>query len=352
MIIIITNNNVIKFKDNNINEMDLSCDVYPFENYLLLFRKNSDSKLNRFGCDVTKEEVRGNVIIYKKGNKSLLNEFESNDEVAEVMLYFKIKFSYLKIELLDNFMIDEKLKKDKNDSSYITFGRYPQKIITDESLIIELDKIDKKNSFGYIELTGSEYQRLHALGNSIITCQGKTYSIKKDKNYYFEVLPLSWEVLYDFDDIILCSDKVIDCYYYNKQKHNMILCDKSIDENDYYFSDIRKYLNRYFLDKAFTKNEKERIITYVSDDVLEEKVSLVSKDILSYLKNVCCEATDYASCVGAVELNEKYHVGWWLKSCGSDSDKVLSVKDDTRKLLEQICFKTRNGIRPIIHITK
>lgn len=109
------------------------------------------------------------------------------------------------------------------------FGRYPQSEITDSFIKTEIVQNDEAEN-GIISYNGNLYYR-----------EGKRI---------FEYEPIQWRVLsVASDGIYVVSKKILDC--------------KPYDDNDsciWAQSTLRSWLNNYFYNFAFTKNEKQAII--------------------------------------------------------------------------------------------
>ncbi len=275
MVIIITSYNSIEITSidklfEDISKEDL-CDLLNAKNVKSISNMNlNDDKLrslcymydpegaikqrerNQFAVEFSNyNNIYGDIIICKNINNKFY-DFE-DDELAEIILTLVNEADFLQIGF-----IKENIEPDL-DSLYLSFGKYPQSLVTDKKLSNILDTIEDTNDEGYIVYKKKEYQKLTAIGSKTILINGVNFEIEKWKSYYFLVEPLQWDILYDNDDILLICDKIVDNYYFNKKKHNLVLDNQSINENDFYFSDVRKYLNRYFLNKAFTKKEIDRI---------------------------------------------------------------------------------------------
>ena len=68
----------------------------------------------------------------------------------------------------------------------IQLGRYPQTLVTDQTLIDALSQIESINSNGYIEYQGEEYAKCPCTFDS-------SFGYEKWTLYYFKVEPITWE---------------------------------------------------------------------------------------------------------------------------------------------------------------
>ena len=332
----------IKFLSNmNLHDEKLKelCYVYDPEGAI------KQREINKFAVNSSSyNSIYGDIVVCKKiGNN--FYDFE-DDELAEIILTLVNEANYLEIGF-----ITENTEPDL-ESLYLSFGKYPQKLVVDKKLSNILDTIEETNNDGYIVYKKKEYQKLTAIGSKSIYINGSFFEIEKWKSYYFLVEPLQWDILYDNDDILLICDKIIDNYYFNKKKHNLVLDNEAINENDFYFSDVRKYLNRYFLNKAFTKKEIDRIVSTISDDNIDEKVSLLSKEIIKYVEHINPEPTDYAICMGCEILDDLGHASWWLRSEGENIDETATIGSEGYNINYVKSYSKKCGIRPVIHLKK
>lgn len=335
--------------------------VYNLNNKLLsncfyCVNPNANKEFNEFATTLSNlKKYYGDVVITKQTSDLKLVEFTDDEEIADVILQLVSNFDFLKVGFLDDDLVGRNYDQLFENTSLVSFGKYPQELIKDNELIDKLDKYFiekglKENQ--YFKYDNKEYYVIKAIGTSKVTIKKQQIQITKGKNYYFSVDPITWSVLYEEDDVLLLCNNVIDYYYYNKDKHNLILDNNSIDENDFYFSDIRKFLNRYFYNKAFTESEKNKIISIIHGNDIDEKVSLVSTDIIEYIKSMDAIASDYAICMGAERLDKEDHTSWWLKSKGQNGDQSAIATVLGNKVSSLLSYGKKSGIRPIIHVEK
>ena len=300
---------------------------------------------NEFATEFSNyNNIYGDIVICKKIGSQYF-DFE-DDELAEIILSLVTEAEFLQIGFL------KENEEPELDSLYLSFGKYPQTLVTDKKLSNILDTIEDTNDEGYIVYKKKEFQKLTAIGSKTLYINGANFEIEKWKSYYFLVEPLQWDILYDNDDILLICDKIIDNYYFNKKKHNLVLDNQSINENDFYFSDVRKYLNRYFLNKAFTKKEIDKIVSTISDENVDEKVSLLSEEIIEYVTHINPEPTDYALCMGCELIDDEGHASWWLRSEGDNIDETATIGSEGYKINYVRSYAKKCGIRPVIHLKK
>lgn len=345
MVIIVNPHNKISIS-KEINPYDHKEETISFniglKNKLIgLYSLEKNNDYNEFASEITGEEVYGDFIILKC-NKDLTNisSFSSSKEIIDIILLIISKFHYLTLD-------DE---GEIKTIETISFGSYPQSLVTDGDIISELEHLKTVNSKGYIVFDDKEYARVRFNYDGIVKFHGNNYPIMKNKNYYFLVEKIKWLVLYDDEKKILISDKVIDYYPYNLKVHKVCLGNTIIDENEYYFSDIRKYLNDYFYELAFTKDEQQQIISPINDNNFQDRVTLLSNEIIDYIEETNCQTSEFGAFIGCTELDEQYNVSWWLKSKGTSSLDVQVITNKGKQTSNYNCVKDKCGIRPLIYI--
>lgn len=340
---------------NSYNKIFISKENNPYENkeetiafniglsnkLIGLYSLRKDNSYNRFASEITGGDVYGDFVILKC-NKDLTNIscFSSSKEIIDIILLIISKFHYL---TLDN-------EGEERNIESISFGKYPQSLVTDINIIKELDLLKTVDDKGYVKLNDKEYARIRFNYDGIVKFHGVNYPIMKNRNYYFLVEEIKWLVLYDDEKKILISDKVLDYYPYNLRVHKVCLGNTMIDENEYYFSDIRKYLNEYFYELAFTKVEQRQIISPINDNNFQDRVTLLSNEIIDYIDDTNCQTSEFGAFIGCTELDEQYNVSWWLKSKGNSSSDVQVITNKGKQTSNYSCVKDKCGIRPLIYL--
>ena len=286
----------------------------------------------------------------------------------------------------------------ENDNLYINLGRYPQTVVTDESIISALSSISFTNSKGYIEYNGNEYKKIFANpydsynfnnGNEII--EGNTY--------YYLVEPIKWRIITEDDDTYtLLSEIALDniCFYGIDSER--IINGNTVYPNNYEYSNIRAWLNGYngtsydvddytnkgFIDIAFNMKEKELInltlvdnsevslgtgySSYICNDTNDKVYLLSYQDITNFEYGFNTDqsrktnTTDYIRSVGCSISTGASNYGycyWWLRSPYVDyphstslvrSDGLV-IKDGNMFYFGYINY-TFYGVRPAITISK
>lgn len=138
----------------------------------------------------------------------------------------------------DDGRFETRFRISTNEFAY---GKYPQSVVTNTSVVNALESINVTNSKGYKEYNGNEY-------------------IKVSSNYY-KVEPIVWKVLSsDSDSVLLLSEEIL---------YGMRFDD---DSNAYENSEIRSWLTVNFFDKAF-----KQINAIEEDDDTGDKIFLLSR---------------------------------------------------------------------------
>lgn len=175
---------------------------------------------------------------------------------------------------------------------YVYFGSYPQTYQPDISVITS-----RKDAYGYYYGTdGNKYAKV------VADTYGENYSfsdgtrVENGATYYFKVEPLKWRILkIENGNALLLCEKAIDQVQFNYSDSPHRLDDNTvIYSSNYKYSDVRAFLNGYsqdeifiengtywgeesalswenkgFLQKAFTFEERNHILTTVVDNSTE-----------------------------------------------------------------------------------
>lgn len=185
------------------------------------------------------------------------------------------------------------------DDGFIYFGEYPQRVVTDASIINTLNQlsISDINENGYYEYNGNQYAKVRTTrSGEFISTGTKMYA---NRYYWFKVEPIKWFPLYPSgNEIWLVSNCILDGSYYR----NVSPCDESNDEcidddgylNEYEYSDLRQALEAFY-DNAFSYYEKKDI-ELIEFECYDYTMVLSSEEIdavLSFYENWYPKFTDY-----------------------------------------------------------
>ncbi len=272
------------------------------------------------------------------------------------------------------------------EPEYVTFGSYPQSKVTDEALLRELNALTPEwKSYGYfsgngfigsakasddmkyadVTLNGVSYRGVVCSAYRPYCCHIPPENTRQESRlalnqvYWFRRDPIRWIVL-DRATGLLMSEKVLDSQAFN----TLIYTDdpggrvsmgegiekavyytdeeKTVNATDYYYSDIRAWLNGVFLPSAFNEAERERLSKVKIDNsawneketkypvkTFEDQVFLLSfKDVTEprYGFSAMAESpdprraalpTDYALAQGSWAQPDPMNEGttwWWLRS--------------------------------------
>lgn len=253
----------------------------------------------------------------------------------------------------------------------VTFGSYPQNLVTDSALISALGTYDGSwKSYGYV--LGTIEEKRVPLFEDYAYYIDKTYNGKKYRGvyftkfrtdtpvlesrpsctrqlkngynintvYWFEYAPITWEVVgTKGGGKVLLSEKVLDSqeFYYNAGSDMRVRRDYqgvlgNVYDNNYQYSSIRKWLNVDFYDTAFSASEKAKILLTTQDNSpsttgkdnntftcadTQDKVFLLStKEVKEYIpeaKERLKNGTDYAKCQNLWLISGKCG-SWMLRS--------------------------------------
>lgn len=295
---------------------------------------------------------------------------------------------------------------------YITFGKYPQSLVTDENTISKLNLIDKDFSkFNYesavmyykdVELNGVKYRGIkmdHERYLLSYTVDDRGY--ERGKTYWFEYEDIRWRIL-NADKGIIISDLVIDnqpfCEkIYQKEEYDDSKFNHPFNcygdpefqfyANNYEHSTLRKWLNNDFYNTALIESEKGSVISTEVDNTacIEEfnsnntvdKVYLLSYFELSdedtfnmsinydYLKNG--NISDYAIIQGADVRhfqfyknmydynhydNRKNYCNQWLRTAGADMSQWSSFMYYEGRPMNILYLQVDQaaGVRPVMTV--
>lgn len=233
---------------------------------------------------------------------------------------------------------------NENGNKFIYFGKYPQTLLEDNSIISILNQIET-DEYGYITYSNVTY--LKATANThdkkaYKSLSGKT-EIKNGQDYYFIVEEIKWRVIDTGNNTYeLLSEYTLD----NGAFFGGVDGDLGVREidgqkvfaNNYMYSDVRKYLNETFYNLSFANIEKEIIMTTHVDNSYKtgldfnsdmdptayactdtyDKVYLISyKDYQKKAINKQSRVTDYAianGCWFQTSSSYKYNSFWWFRT--------------------------------------
>lgn len=195
-----------------------------------------------------------------------------------------------------------------NDIIY--HGNYPQTRITDTTIINKLNTTasyypepgnsrkwtifswysNKSTSTEYAWYQDVDYQNVKYRGVYFTKYRPKTvnatasdtdtssYQYKNGYTignvYWFKYEPIAWRILENNNgDYFVMSNQILDVVQYSndvtskvRTDYNNVSSGSNVAASVYIYSDLRTYLNKNFLSKAFTTDEKARILTTTVDN--------------------------------------------------------------------------------------
>lgn len=235
------------------------------------------------------------------------------------------------------FLNDEAQKKKhgvipvlSKDGKTITYGLYPQTVVSDPTTIEALNKLTTPESNGWYLYNEEYYAKLEAKPNDDYDYDYPIFNnkatIEWGETYWFKCEPIKWKVLSNKNgEYFILSSVLLDAHYY----------DASNSSVDYQYSDIRAWLNNEFYNSAFALNNTYIKATIVDNsaattytrrpsipgpwDQTEDKVFLPSYQDYTNTKYETrkCKTTDYARANGAgynPDSPYTYNGTYWTRS--------------------------------------
>lgn len=195
--------------------------------------------------------------------------YEKAVSYLEEDIYGKALMSFFKVKHVKDSQkqIDDIIELFES-GSWFEFGRYPAEIVDDENVITILDNLEERNSSGYYEYDGNEYDKLSAKKDHENNFLSNGEQIIEDKIYYFIVKPIRWKMINQEDGVYtLITEMIIDQSKFHSSIGTRVVDDKAIYSNNYEHSAIREWLNEEFINKAFNVDELEFLLkTLIKND--------------------------------------------------------------------------------------
>lgn len=238
---------------------------------------------------------------------------------------------------------------DNKMGDIITFGKYPQSLVTDEELIsiLQSDSSDWI-SYGYysgsgdlndgqmkpsdymrykdVDFNGERYRAVTFYAYRPINTGGtQDNNWQQDNNYYsnktywFKFEPIRWRVL-DQETGLVVAEKTIDSQPFNNYcKHDFGDLKLGSYACDYANSSIRRWLNNDFFDIAFSEDERANIPLTQLDNRGYRRITGV------YPYNDSVSTSDHVFLLSYTEvLNSNYGFN---ESTTASRGRVLSISD-------------------------
>ena len=219
----------------------------------------------------------------------------------------------------------------------IWFGSYPQTKIVSSS---------KENDLYSTLETANGWDK----NNDIIIGKEKYHRAKKS---YFKYEPIKWRVIKcENGEALLLSDIVLD-----KQKYN-----KRLKKVTWEKSTLRKWLNKKFMNRAFSSSEQEAIHTtkVINEDNYYYKTD-GGNDTLAKIYLLSLSETDEEKEYGFTDsygMTIKYsnyadlddYQYWWLRTPGEKNISAAAVDMSGKAYLGGGESDMELGIRPVLHL--
>ncbi len=248
--------------------------------------------------------------------------------------------------------------KEKLPFEVSYFGIYPQSLVTDHTLLKELDKktssVKEASYISYFEHGGAWYRKRPKRGAPSKTFH-KTHYFLDDKttateksHYYFRFDPVKWILIHTKEgETLAVTEKILDVHYYASGKNEELKykSGKASNQNEYENSYVRSWLNNtnfpgmYYqygnglgmLDSDLYLNSSEREI--LKTHCFGDKFFLLSKEEGEQYLTIeerKASLTDFAICYR--ELEPDYKGVWGTRSKGKGSKKIIVFSKDGEAL--------------------
>lgn len=262
-------------------------------------------------------------------------------------------------------------EKEENGIKYLYQGEYPQSVVSNASLIAELEKITTTNDRGYLEYKGSQYTKVVYKAGKTVAYFNNEAKLENGKTYYFRVDPILWRIL-DEEKGIVITDIILDTMaYYENEKTNVDYT--SALPNNYEYSDASGWLNGEvkFKNNNFATLAFEDPLDVVQMiDKLDNSAATTGKEdntyacndftaffyLLSYveytdtysklLNGGKCSVSDYAIAKGVRVDNYSMNGEWWLRSPASDALGEALAVSTYGIVFDSLVSDTSIGVRP------
>ena len=295
------------------------------------------------------------------------------------------------------------------NKGYYQFGSYPQSIVTDTTLLSNLNSARGTlptsansrawTSYGYyissssatsymwyIDITNEtdEYRGVYFTSYRPFSIGGSSstsYSYQDDNGYttssvyWFKYEPITWRVLdVQGSSAFLMADLVLDSQDYHYSISDRTIGGSTVYANNYKESHIRSWLNSNFYNTAFTAAEKARIQTTTVDNSVastgyssntyacantSDQVFLLSYAEatnasygLSTDASRQLKSSAYAQSQGVLTDNTNGNSHWWVRSPHSNYASVARyVNNDGSDINSTRVNYTHHGVVPALWIS-
>ncbi|MBP5217171.1 MAG: InlB B-repeat-containing protein, partial [Bacilli bacterium] len=248
------------------------------------------------------------------------------------------------------------------DGKNMTYGLYPQKRVTDASLLTTLGGLETPESNGWYLLDGEYYAKLIGKPYTSGTKFDDGAKVMTGETYWFHCSPIDWKVLSsETGKALVVSSMLLDAHAYDASY-----------SNNYKDSDIRAWLNSDFLSSAFCLGDSA-IQTTLVDNSKATTASLDNKwtcedtndkvFLLSYqdYRNVdyflgvvpICKTTDYVRANGGSSnvKSDALNNGWyWTRSPDANGLNYAQAVDSYHSFTAGYVPSSYLSVRPAMTI--
>lgn len=248
----------------------------------------------------------------------------------------------------------------------LTFGKYPQSYVghsVNEQLKVVLNNVTP-NENGYYSYNNNEYVKVEANPAGVDYVFSDGTIVSAGETYYFNVKPIEWDILDENNEgFLLFSKYILDAHEFSATL-----------SNNYASSTIRTFLNDEFLNKAFSEEERDRILLttvdnssastmdedhpYICEDTDDYVYPLSYKDLTSFefkKENTIDEAragivSDYFKAIGGYVLDNERSDYWTRTPYNYNSSSVMAIIDNGMFRATSPTLSD-TGVRPSIRIS-
>ncbi len=159
------------------------------------------------------------------------------------------------------------------EREYMYYGMYPQSVVSDSSLISNLNNITEVDSQGYLTYDGERYAKQLVNAYDVKYVYNDGTKVVLGQEAYFKVEYIKWRVLRNGnDEITLMADSILDVSVYQDYMQGRPEGGVVIYSNNYEYSTLRTFLNEDFLNKAFSEEQLKYLLKTDIDNSLEGNI--------------------------------------------------------------------------------
>ena len=205
----------------------------------------------------------------------------------------------------DDTQIAEPRDPVYREEEYLTFGCYPQSVVSDETILAALDGLTV-DADGYYSYENNRYVKIEVENAFVESTNGKSgvYSdgtLTTDESIrFFKVEPIEWRVLDEIDgNKYLVTKYALDAGVFYSGASNRTIGGKTVYPNNWEYSDLRAWLNNEFYNTAFNIEDK----TLIAETTLDNSAATTNKSSNRY---ACNNTKDYCFAFSYDEMARIY----------------------------------------------